>query len=152
MMKKLFNKKTMVLYVILLCFSFIMGCTMVGLNVHYSNEFEKATTPEGDGTTQAIVNGLSSLISSIAGEETADKLSDALSSSQDKEEEYDEATKAILTKKNVTLAFIIVFYVLTAVFMAGAITSSEYEKYLVSDKYKAKLRRLEKVKKANKTV
>jgi hypothetical protein len=71
---------------------------------------------------------------------------------QDKEEEYDDATKAILTKKNVTLAFIVVFFVLTAVFMAGAITSSEYEKYLVSDKYKAKLRRLEKVRKANKTV
>ena len=150
MMKKLFNKKTMIVYVILLCFSFVMGCTMVGLNVHYSNEFEKATT-KGDSTTQAIVNGLSSLISSVAGEETEDKLSDALNK-QDKEEEYDDATKAILTKKNVTLAFIIVFFVLTAVFMAGAITSSEYEKYLVSDKYKAKLRRLEKVKKANKTV
>ena len=150
MMKKLFNKKTMIVYVILLCFSFVMGCTMVGLNVHYSNEFEKATT-KGDSTTQAIVNGLSSLISSVAGEETADKLSDALNK-QDKEEEYDDATKVILTKKNVTLAFIIVFFVLTAVFMAGAITSSEYEKYLVSDKYKAKLRRLEKVKKANKTV
>lgn len=150
MMKKLFNKKTMTVYVILLCFSFVMGCTMVGLNVHYSNEFEKATT-KGDSTTQAIVNGLSGLLSSIAGEETADKLSDALNK-QDKEEEYDEATKAILTKKNVTLAFMIVFFVLTAVFMAGAITSSEYEKYLVSDKYKAKLRRLEKVKKANKTV
>lgn len=150
MMKKLFNKKTMIVYVILLCFSFVMGCTMVGLNVHYSNEFEKATT-KGDSATQAIVNGLSSLISSVAGEETADKLSDALNK-QDNEEEYDDATKAILTKKNVTLAFIVVFFVLTAVFMAGAITSSEYEKYLVSDKYKAKLRRLEKVKKANKTV
>lgn len=150
MMKKLFNKKTMMVYVIILCFSFVMGCTMAGFNVYYSNKFEKATSA-GDGATQAIVNGLSSLLSSLGNAETADKITDALSGN-DKEGEYDEATKAILTKKNLTLAFMIVFFVLTAVFMAGAITSSEYEKYLLSDKYKAKLRRMEKVKKANKTV
>ncbi len=148
MMKKLFNKKTMVIYAIILCFSFVMGCTMAGFNIYYSNKFEEATST-GNDTTQAIVNGLSTLLSSLGSEDTANQIADALSGD---EEEYDEETQAILTKKNLTLAFMIVFYVLTVVFMAGAITASEYEKYLVSDKYKAKLRRMEKVKKANKTV
>lgn len=151
MMKNLFNKKTMKIYVIILCFSFVMGCAMAGFNVYYSSQFEKAISDGENGTTQAIVNGLSSLLSSLGNEETADKITNALNG-DDKEEEYDEATKAILTKKNLTLAFMIVFFVLTIIFMAGAIASSEYEKYLLSDKYKAKLRRLEKVKKANKTV
>ena len=151
MMKKLFNKKTMIIYVIILCFSFTMGCVMAGFNIHYSAKFEEAITSSEDSTTNAIVNGLSSLLSSLGNGDAANTLSDALNGEKD-ESEYDEATKALLTKKNVTLAFMIVFYVLTVVFMAGAIASSEYEKYLLSDKYKAKLRRLEKVKKANKTV
>lgn len=149
MMTKLFNKKTMIVYVIILCFSFVMGCTMVGFNVHYTNKFEEATA--ADSTTQTLVNGLSSLLSSLGNAETADKITDALNGSTEEKELTAEA-QALLTKKNVTLALMIVFFILTIVFMAGAITSSEYEKYLESDKYKAKLRRLEKVKKANKTV
>lgn len=150
MMKKIFNKKTMIVYAILLCFSFVMGCVMVGMNVHYSNKFEEATS-KGSDATQTIVNGLSSILSSLGNEEAASTISDALNSAGE-EKEYDAETQALLTKKNVTLAFMIVFYVLTALFMAAAIFSSEYEKYLDSDKYRAKVKRLEKVKKANKTV
>ena len=34
MMKKLFNKKAMIAYIIVLAITFIAGCSMIGVNVH----------------------------------------------------------------------------------------------------------------------
>ena len=45
MMKKLFNKKAMIAYIIVLAITFIAGCSMIGVNVHLSNEI--ATLEKG---------------------------------------------------------------------------------------------------------
>lgn len=141
-MNKLFNKKTKIVYVVLLAVSFVMGCVMAGMNVHYSNAFEEATK-SNDDLTQKVADVISNLASAL----TSKANGDSSSATEEKAPEYDDATKAILAKKNATLAFMIVFYVLTAVFIAGAITANEYPKYLESDKYSAKLKRQKKAEK-----
>lgn len=137
-MNKLFNRKTMKLYVVLLIVSFVAGCVCAGFTVKYKNDFKDATA---SSSTEVIANALTSIISSVSGK-------DLPSATQDKE--YDDATKAIIAKKNASLAVMIVFYVLTVVFISGAVTASEYPKYLESDKYRAKLRRIEKAAKVQK--
>lgn len=138
-MGKLFNKKTMIVYVVLLSVCFVLGCVMAGMNVHYTEKFEEATS--SSDLTQKITDVITSLASSLTSSENA------TTSSEQKEVEYDEATQAILTKKNVTMAFMIVSFVLTAIFIAAAIVASEYPKYLESDKYAAKLKRKKKAEK-----
>ena len=141
-MKKLFNKTTMKVYTVLLVVSFIGGCVLAGFTAHYKNEFEAAKAANTDLST-VITDKLSDLILSLAdknGNQNAQK-----AQKEEKEPEYDETTKAFLTKKNVCTAFMIVCFVLTVIFMAGAITASEYPKYLESDKYNAKLKRKEKI-------
>ena len=140
MLSKLFNKKTMIAYTVTLCVCFVFSCVMLGFNAHFSSEFKKATASSTDAKT-VIANVLSSLASSLTGNKND-------TSTDSKDDGYDAKTKALLTKKNVTGGFTIAGFSLTAVFMAGAITSSEYDKYLQGDKYKAKLKRLEKAKKA----
>jgi hypothetical protein len=66
MMKKLFNKKAMIAYIIVLAITFIAGCSMIGATVHYSNEIE--TLEKGDGSLESaasnvIANALSALVS-----------------------------------------------------------------------------------------
>lgn len=139
MLSKLFNKKTMIAYTVILCVCFVFSCVTLGFNIHFSNKFKAATATGTDAKT-VITNVLTSLAASI--------LKNSNDSSASEDNGYDKATQAILTKKNVTGGFTIAGFVLTAVFMAGAITSSEYDKYLQGDKYKAKLKRLEKAKKA----
>lgn len=140
-MNKLFNNKTKIVYAVLLSICFIMGCVMAGMNVHYSEAFEEAT--KSDDLTQKVVDVISGLASAL----TSNANGTTSSAAPEKEVEYDEATQAILTKKNATLAFTIVFYVLTAVFIAGSITANEYPKYLESEKYSAKLKRQKKAEK-----
>ncbi len=140
-MNKLFNKKTMIVYVIMLSVCFIMGCVMAGMNVHYTTAFEEAT--KSDDLTQKVVDVISGLASAL----TSNANGTTTSSSGDEEVEYDEATQAILTKKNTTQALMIVFFILTAVFIAGSIAANEYPKYLESEKYSAKLKRQKKAEK-----
>ena len=135
MLSKLFNKKTMIAYTVVLCVCFVFSCVMLGFNIHFGNKFKEATA-----SSSSAVDVIANVISSLVGNSN--------NTSDSKNDGYDKETKAILTKKNVTCGFTIAGFALTAVFMAGAITSSEYNKYLQSDKYKAKLKRLEKAKKA----
>lgn len=138
-MNKLFNKKSMIVYVVLLSVCFVLGCVMAGMNVHYTEAFEEATS--SSDLTQKIADVITNLASSLT--------SNANGTTTDTEEEveYDEATQAILTKKNATQALMIVSFVLTALFIAAAIVASEYPKYLESDKYSAKLKRKKKAEK-----
>lgn len=136
-MDKLFNKKTKIVYVVLLSLTFILGCVMVGMNGHYQNKFEEAT--KSDDLTQKVADVISGLASALTSNANG-----TASSKTEEKTEYDEATKAIIAKKNATLALAIVSYLLTAVFIAGAIAANEYPKYLESEKYSAKLKRQKK--------
>lgn len=139
-MNKLFNNKTKIVYVVLLSICFVLGCVMAGMNVHYSAAFEEATKSDDD-LTQKVVDVVTGLVSSLTS-------SDSTTTTTTTETvEYDEATQAILSKKNATLAIMIVSYVLTVVFIAGAIAANEYPKYLESEKYSAKLKRQKKAEK-----
>ncbi len=140
-MKKLFNKKTMVVYIVMLCVCFILGCVSAGLNVHYTSAFEEATS--SDDLTQKIVDVISGLASSL----TSNANGTTSSTTDTEEVEYDAETQAILNKKNATNVIMIVSYILTVVFIAGAIVAGEYPKYLESDKYSAKIKRQKKAEK-----
>ena len=144
MMKKLFNKKAMIAYIIVLSITFIAGCSMIGVTVHYSNEIE--TLEKGDGSLESaasnvIANALSALVS--GGTENSNAISDAIQNATGNKVDNDAIAK-VQTKKTVVLVLMIVFFVLTAVFIAGAITAYQYPKYLESDKYRAKLKRMKK--------
>ena len=144
MMKKLFNKKAMIAYIIVLAITFIAGCSMIGVSVHYSNEIE--TLEKGDGSLESaasnvIANALSALVS--GGTENSNAISDAIQNATGNKVDNDAITK-VQSKKTVVLGIMIVCFVLTAVFIAGAITAYQYPKYLESDKYRAKLKRMKK--------
>ena len=142
MMKKLFNKKAMIAYIIVLAITFIAGCSMIGVNVHLSNEI--ATLEKGDGSlesaaTEVIAGALSALVGGGENNAISDAIQNATGNKVD-----NEAIAKIESKKTVVLVLMIVFFVLTAVFIAGAITAYQYPKYLESDKYRAKLKRMKK--------
>ncbi len=145
-MIKLFNKKTMVVYIALIAVFAVLGSVLIGVNIHYKNEFIEATKSKNE-LSDKIVNGISSFLQRLVEQKTGSELGDTTGST--KEPEYDDATKKIMQKRDLSFAFMIVSYCLTAVFSGLAIAAGEYPKYLESDKYKAKLRRLEKAKKAS---
>ena len=143
MMKKLFNKKSMIAYIIALAICFTAGCAMIGMTVHYSDKIE--TLEKGDGSlqsaaTEVIANALSALVGSG---DSSNVISDAIKEAAGSKVD-NEAIAKVQSKKTVVLVFMIIFFVLTVVFIAGAITAYQYPKYLESDKYKAKLKRMKK--------
>ena len=143
MMKKLFNKKSMIAYIVILAITFIAGCGMIGVSIHYSNEIE--TLEKGDGTlesaaTEVIANALSSLISSS---DSTGMISDAIKDATGNKTD-DEAIAKLNNKRTISLIVMAVFFVLTVLFIAASITAYQYPKYLESDKYRAKLKRLKK--------
>ena len=142
MMKKLFNKKAMIAYIVVLAITFVAGCSMIGVNVHYSNEIE--TLEKGDGTLEsAATNVIAGALSALVGGGSENAITDAIQDATGNKID-EEAIARVETKKTVVLVLMIVFFVLTAVFIAGAITAYQYPKYLESDKYKAKLKRMKK--------
>ena len=148
MMKKLFNKKSMIANIVDHALCFTAGCAMIGMHVHYSNEIE--TLEKGDGSiesaaTEVIANALGTLVGSGSSNAISDAIQSAVGNDVD-----EEAVAALQSKKTVVLVIMIVCFVLTAVFIAGAITAYQYPKYLESDKYKAKLKRLKKMEKTAK--
>lgn len=149
-MLKIFNKKTMIVYIIMIVVFAILGTSLIGVNIHYRKAFVEATST-GNELTDKIVNGISSLLQGLV-DQAANKDSSASSSTETKEPEYDDATKAIMQKRDLSFAFMIVSYCLMAVFSGLAIAASEYPKYLEGDKYKAKQRRIERAKKNSKGV
>lgn len=146
-MKKVFNKKIAKLYIVLLCVTLTAGIVSSGFCISYSAQFDKATEVESDSSE--ILN---SVVSALAGDSTSlsEKLATAiidLTDGSEEEEKLSDEAQELQNKKVLTMVLLIAFFVLTAVFFAGTITCYEYEKYLESPKYKAKLKRLKKVEK-----
>ena len=136
-MKILFGKKMMIVYIVLLCLSFIAGTVSVGLAVNYSEKYTKAVNDlekevfKDTSKTEAentILRVIASAISQQAGINTASKLS--------------AEEKAYARAKSDSVIAAIVFYVLSLLSAAGIITSAQYQKYLKSEKYNAKLKRM----------
>ena len=150
-MIKFFNKKIAKLYIVLLCVTLISGIVFSCFCISYSSQFDEATKTETSKGTEL----LSSALSALAGdEEASDTLAGAIASaissnlsSEEEEEELSEEAQALKNKKILTLILLCVSFFLTIVFFAATITCFEYEKYLESPKYKAKLKRLKKVEK-----
>lgn len=150
-MKKLFNRKTAKIYIALICISLVVALVSTGFCVSYSSQLKKLT--EESSSKGALADIGSALVSILGGDDkgATDSLEGVVSSlltgGADKQSEPSAEEKALATKKTATLVILIVFYVLTVVFFAGTVTCYEYEKYLESPKYKAKMKRLQKYEK-----
>ena len=142
MMKKLFNKKTMIAYIVILAITFVAGCGMIGVSIHYSNEIE--TIEKGDSSIQsAATEVIANALSSLVGNESSDLISDAIQEAAGTKVDEDAIAK-LDSKRTISLIVMAVFFVLTVLFIAASITAYQYPKYLESDKYRAKLKRLKK--------
>lgn len=154
MMSKIFNKKIAKLYIAMICVSIVVALVSTGFCLSFSSQYDEllAASTKSDssladlgsallsalgGDTDKATEGLTNALTSLLGGDSANSISDAVA----------EELEALKTKKNVTLVLLIVFYVLTVVFSAGTIICFEYERYLQSPKYKAKLKRLKKYEK-----
>lgn len=160
MMKKIFNKKTAKLYIALICVAFIFTVTSSGFCIHYSLQYTKLEKESSSSSSlsDTVSSVLGSLVNAQSGnKENADETSEAISSAissflgdKDKENEAvkNEELKAAQNKKLWSTVVTVVFAVLLVAFSACTITSYQYEKYLESPKYKAKLKRMKKADKA----
>lgn len=142
-MLKVFNRKTMVVYIIMIIVFAVLGTSLIGVNMHYRKAFKEATT-SGNELTDKIVNGISNVLQGLVNQAT--NAENGTAANTPKEPEYDAATKAIMQKRDTSFAFMIVSYCLMTVSTGLAIAAGEYPKYLESDKFKAKQRRLERAK------
>lgn len=151
-MKKLFNKRNIKIYVFLLCFTFVFASVSLIFSVNLSSKLttavEESNSESTDisDTSQIILNLITSAVSALSG----DTSSSSDSTYIDKRLLDDDAL-AIYNKRTISIVLTVTMYILTALFTAGAITSYKYEKYLLSDKYKAKLRRMKKYEKCSNT-
>ena len=154
MMGKIFNKKTAKVYIAMICISLVIALVSSGFCISYSAQLKKIA--EENASSNSTLSSLgSALVSLLGGDDKAatESLEGVVSSlitgnsGEDKVVKVSDEEKALGTKKTITLVMLIVFYVLTVVFFAGTIVSYEYEKYLESPKYKAKVKRLQKYEK-----
>lgn len=140
-MKKFFNNKIMKVYIVLLCLSFVASIVGAGFSISASSRLKKIEEEKktGSNITQMITDALAGLAEQNAQQNGEKK--------QETEPELTEEEKALTSKKTAGIVVMAVTLVLGVLFSAGAITSYQYEKYLLSDKYKAKLKRLKKYEK-----
>ena len=140
-MKKFFNNKMMKVYIVLLILSFVASIVGAGIGISASSQLKKIEEEKksGNNITQMITDALTGLAEQSAQQNGEEK--------EEKEPEMTEEEKALTSKKTAGIVVMAVMLVLGVLFSAGAITSYQYEKYLVSDKYKAKLKRLKKYEK-----
>ena len=141
-MKKFFNNKMMKVYIVLLIVSFIASIVGGGFAISASSQLKKIEEEKksGNNITQMITDALAGLADQAAQGKGEEK-------QEEKEPELTEEEKALTSKKTAGIVVMSVTLVLGVLFSAGAITSYQYEKYLLSDKYKAKLKRLKKYEK-----
>ena len=152
MMKKLFNRKTAKIYIVLICVTMVVGIASSCFFASYSSKFEEMTKKDSSGALSELGSTLISALSGdteAASDSLAGLLSDAIESQSEAstEKKLTEEQQSMKNKKTVTLVLLIVSFCLAAVFSAGTITCYSYENYLKSDKYKAKLKRLKKYEK-----
>jgi hypothetical protein len=136
-MKKLFSKKMMIVYIVLLCLTFISGTVSVGFSVHYSEKYNEAVKAAEkdifkDETKSEAENFILRVIGSAISKEAGINTSSSVS---------DEG-KAYRQSKSDAFIAAIVLYVFSVLSIAGIITCAQYDKYLKSEKYKAKLKRM----------
>lgn len=155
MMNKFFNKKIAKLYIVLLCITLVAGIVSSGFCIYYSSQYDEIIKSKSKTDTSDM---LGTVVSALAGdEEASDSLAGILSSvlsslagvetEEESEIKLTDEEQKVYNKKIATLVALIIFYVLAAAFFTATIISFEYEKYLKSDKYKAKLKRLKKYEK-----
>ncbi len=158
MMKKLFNKKIAKLYIVLICVMFVFTVTASGFSIHYSSQY--TTLVEESSSSGSLTDSISSVLGALVGaqsgssedtENATDAISSAISSVLGGEEEGEEVNseelKAAQSKKIASTVIAVVFAILLVAASAGTITCYQYEKYLESPKYKAKLKRMQKLEK-----
>lgn len=145
MLKKLFNKKTMIVYIVILCLTLIAGSVSAGFAFSYSVKYDKAVEEATsaankeaglDETSQAVLNLITNALEAYTKTEGT--------ASSNKTEVINDEAKAYKSSKTASIIAAVVLYVFSALSIAGIITSVEYEKYLHSEKYKAKLKRMKK--------
>ena len=144
-MKKIFNKKLMKVYIALLCLCFVSAIVSAGLTASYSS---KITKLQKENKTSSSLSDASSVEDLLTGALTS-LLQKNIQQQADKQiDKSSPEQRALESKKTTSIIVMSVTLVLGVLFSAGAITSYQYEKYLLSDKYKAKLKRLKKYEKA----
>lgn len=139
-MQKIFSRKSIKIFVPLLIVFFLAGTGMLIARAYYSDKAQTliaADAGEGESSevTDRIIGYLSDLLANYAKEEGADV--------EEEKPVYSAATLACISKVKTCTGFSIALYALCLIFVGFAITSAAYSSYLESDKYKAKLRRLE---------
>lgn len=143
MLKKLFNKKMIAVYIVALCLTLIAGSVSVGFAVNYSGKFmteveaiADADQKEAglDDTSEMVLNLITKALEAYSGTESE--------SSGGTTVELSDTAKAYRSAKNISIAAAVIMYVLSVLSIAGIITCVQYEKYLNSEKYKAKLKRM----------
>lgn len=138
-MKLLFGRKMMIAYIVILCLTFIAGTVSVGFTAYYTEKYniavkeieEKNKKNSGLTDTENIVL---ELITNALSKETGTDLSSKTTLT-------DEA-KGYRQNKSDAIIATIVLYVFSLLSVAGIITCVQYDKYLKSEKYKAKLKRM----------
>ncbi|MCQ2463345.1 MAG: hypothetical protein MJ177_08090 [Clostridia bacterium] len=144
-MSKIFNRTTIKIFVPLLIVFFLAGTGMFIGRVYMSAEIEDLVTADKGGTDSELTNKIVSFLGDALKNYAKNNDID-LGDSESKEEEeiqYSAKTLAAMSKQKTLTVLGIVFYALTLVFIGFSITSAAYSSYLDSDKYRAKLRRLE---------
>lgn len=146
-MKKFFNNKIMKVYIVLLIVCFISSVVGGGFAISASSQLKKIEEEKKSGSniTQVLTDALKGLADQAAAQKDGEEKQEE--KQEEKEPELTEEEKALTSKKTAGIVVMAVTFVLGVLFSAGAITSYQYEKYLLSDKYKAKLKRLKKYEK-----
>ena len=146
-MKKFFNNKIMKVYIVLLIVCFISSVVGSGFAISASSQLKKIEEEKKSGSniTQVLTDALKGLADQAAAQKDGEEKQEE--KQEEKEPELTEEEKALTSKKTAGIVVMAVTFVLGVLFSAGAITSYQYEKYLLSDKYKAKLKRLKKYEK-----
>lgn len=146
-MKKFFNNKIMKVYIVLLIVCFISSVVGGGFAISASSQLKKIEEEKKSGSniTQVLTDALKGLADQAAAQKDGEEKPEE--KQEEKEPELTEEEKALTSKKTAGIVVMAVTFVLGVLFSAGAITSYQYEKYLLSDKYKAKLKRLKKYEK-----
>lgn len=144
-MSKIFNRTTIKIFIPLLIVFFLAGTGMFIGRVYMSAEIEDLITADKGGTDSELTNKIVGFLGDALKNYAKNNDIDLGGDSEEKEDEiqYSAQTLTAMAKQKTLTVLGIVFYALTLVFIGFSITSAAYSSYLESDKYRAKLRRLE---------
>lgn len=142
-MTKIFNRTTIKIFVPLLIVFFLAGTGMFIGRAYMSSEIEDLITEDKGGTDSALTGKIVDFLSDALKNYAKNNNVDLGGAEKEDEVQYSAKTLSAMAKQKTLTVLGIVFYALTLVFVGFSITSAAYSSYLESDKYKAKMRRLE---------